>query len=162
MWPGLDGVWRSYFSGDSSDFAVVLHFLTIGDSSGTLCFSLHCTKMLRSSMRRATAVLRTASAVQVQWSLSRLVCFVPRTHGTFSPLCSTFFLTAWLWKQYGSRRSASMFSGDNAPVIVSAVRTPIGSFGGALSSIKGTRLGATAVSGALEKASTFLSCEQFL
>jgi acetyl-CoA C-acetyltransferase len=37
-------------------------------------------------------------------------------------------------------------------VIVSAVRTPIGSFGGALSSIPGPKLGATAIAGALEKA----------
>lgn len=36
--------------------------------------------------------------------------------------------------------------------IVSAVRTPIGSFGGALSSVKATQLGATAVKGAVEKA----------
>jgi len=36
--------------------------------------------------------------------------------------------------------------------IVSAVRTPIGSFGGKLSSIPATRLGAAAIKGALEKA----------
>ena len=36
--------------------------------------------------------------------------------------------------------------------IVSAVRTPMGSFGGALSSVPATRLGATAIKGALEKA----------
>lgn len=36
--------------------------------------------------------------------------------------------------------------------IVSAVRTPIGSFGGTLSSVKATELGATAVKGAVEKA----------
>lgn len=36
--------------------------------------------------------------------------------------------------------------------IVSAVRTPIGSFGGMLSGIPATRLGATAIKGALEKA----------
>ncbi len=36
--------------------------------------------------------------------------------------------------------------------IVSAVRTPIGSFGGALSSVKATQLGAIAVKGAVEKA----------
>ena len=36
--------------------------------------------------------------------------------------------------------------------IVSAVRTPIGSFGGALSEIPATQLGATAIKGALEKA----------
>lgn len=36
--------------------------------------------------------------------------------------------------------------------IVSAVRTPIGSFGGSLASVKATQLGATAVKGAVEKA----------
>ena len=36
-------------------------------------------------------------------------------------------------------------------VIVSAVRTPIGSFGGILSSIPATKLGATAIKGALDK-----------
>src|SRR5688572_25754618 len=36
--------------------------------------------------------------------------------------------------------------------IVSAVRTPIGSFGGSLSSLNAVQLGATAVKGALEKA----------
>lgn len=35
--------------------------------------------------------------------------------------------------------------------IVSAVRTPMGSFGGALSSVPATQLGATAIKGALEK-----------
>lgn len=40
----------------------------------------------------------------------------------------------------------------NKVYIVSAVRTPIGSFGGALSSIPATKLGATAIKGALEKA----------
>jgi len=37
-------------------------------------------------------------------------------------------------------------------VIVSAVRTPMGSFGGALSSLSATQLGATAIKGAVEKA----------
>lgn len=37
-------------------------------------------------------------------------------------------------------------------VIVSAVRTPIGSFGGSLSEVPATELGATAIRGALEKA----------
>tara|TARA_B100000900_G_scaffold414020_1_gene439469 strand:- start:2402 stop:3580 length:1179 start_codon:yes stop_codon:yes gene_type:complete len=37
-------------------------------------------------------------------------------------------------------------------VIVSAVRTPIGSFGGVLSSLSATQLGATAIKGAVEKA----------
>ena len=36
--------------------------------------------------------------------------------------------------------------------IVSAVRTPMGSFGGALASVSATQLGATAIKGALEKA----------
>ena len=36
-------------------------------------------------------------------------------------------------------------------VIVSAVRTPMGSFGGALSSVPATKLGATAIKGALDK-----------
>ena len=36
--------------------------------------------------------------------------------------------------------------------IISAVRTPIGSFGGSLSSVSATKLGATAIKGAIEKA----------
>jgi len=36
--------------------------------------------------------------------------------------------------------------------IISAVRTPMGSFGGSLSSVKATKLGSTAIKGALEKA----------
>ena len=36
-------------------------------------------------------------------------------------------------------------------VIVSAVRTPIGSFGGSLSTVPATELGATAIKAALEK-----------
>ena len=36
-------------------------------------------------------------------------------------------------------------------VIVSAVRTPMGSFGGALSSVPATKLGAIAIEGAIEK-----------
>jgi acetyl-CoA C-acetyltransferase len=39
----------------------------------------------------------------------------------------------------------------NEVVIVSAVRTPIGSFGGSLSTIPATKLGATAIKGALER-----------
>ncbi|MBM3427534.1 MAG: acetyl-CoA C-acetyltransferase, partial [Bacteroidetes bacterium] len=35
--------------------------------------------------------------------------------------------------------------------IVSAVRTPMGSFGGALSSVSATQLGAVAIKGAIEK-----------
>ncbi len=37
-------------------------------------------------------------------------------------------------------------------VIVAAVRTPIGSFGGALKELPATRLGAVAIEGALKKA----------
>jgi acetyl-CoA C-acetyltransferase len=37
-------------------------------------------------------------------------------------------------------------------VIVSAVRTPIGSFGGVLSSVNATQLGAIAIKGALDRA----------
>ena len=37
--------------------------------------------------------------------------------------------------------------------IISAVRTPIGSFGGTLSSLSATQLGSTAIKGALAKAS---------
>src|SRR5687768_2059597 len=36
--------------------------------------------------------------------------------------------------------------------VISAVRTPIGSFGGALASVSATKLGAAAIKGALEKA----------
>ncbi len=36
--------------------------------------------------------------------------------------------------------------------IISAVRTPIGSFGGSLSTVSATQLGATAIKGAIEKA----------
>lgn len=39
----------------------------------------------------------------------------------------------------------------NEIVIVSAVRTPLGSFGGALKTVPATRLGATAIKGAIEK-----------
>ena len=38
-------------------------------------------------------------------------------------------------------------------VIVSAARTPMGSFGGSLSSITATQLGSIAIKGAIEKAS---------
>ena len=38
-------------------------------------------------------------------------------------------------------------------VIVSAVRTPMGSFGGSLSGVSATKLGAAAIKGAMEKAS---------
>ncbi len=40
----------------------------------------------------------------------------------------------------------------NEVYIISAVRTPMGSFGGALSSVSATNLGATAIKGALDKA----------
>lgn len=48
--------------------------------------------------------------------------------------------------------SSSSFSPSRQPVIVSAVRTPIGSFGGCLSSLKGPELGSIAIRGAIEKA----------
>ena len=41
---------------------------------------------------------------------------------------------------------------SNEVYIVSALRTPIGSFGGCLSSFSATELGAIAIKGALEKA----------
>ena len=44
-------------------------------------------------------------------------------------------------------------------VIVSAVRTPIGSFGGCLASVSATKLGATAIQGAIEKAAIDKSVE---
>ncbi len=43
-------------------------------------------------------------------------------------------------------------SNSKAVYIVSAVRTPIGSFGGVLSSFTAIQLGSTAIKGALEKA----------
>ena len=36
--------------------------------------------------------------------------------------------------------------------VISAVRTPIGSFGGSLSTVESTKLGATAIKAAIEKA----------
>jgi acetyl-CoA C-acetyltransferase len=39
-------------------------------------------------------------------------------------------------------------------VIVAAVRTPIGAFGGSLKDLSATQLGAIAIKGALEKAGT--------
>jgi len=48
------------------------------------------------------------------------------------------------------RRSVSQLAND--PVIVSAVRTPVGSFSGSLSSMTATQLGTVAVKAALEKA----------
>src|SRR3984885_3652946 len=41
---------------------------------------------------------------------------------------------------------------DKEVVIVAAVRTPIGSFGGALKDVPATRLGSVAIEGALKKA----------
>ena len=40
----------------------------------------------------------------------------------------------------------------NEVYIISAVRTPIGSFGGSLSEVSATKLGAVAIKGAIEKA----------
>mmetsp|Transcript_41471 Transcript_41471/g.64743 ORF Transcript_41471/g.64743 Transcript_41471/m.64743 type:complete len:426 (-) Transcript_41471:900-2177(-) len=48
--------------------------------------------------------------------------------------------------------STGSFSPDRHPVIVSAVRTPIGSFGGSLSSYSAPKLGSIAIKGALERA----------
>jgi acetyl-CoA C-acetyltransferase len=45
-----------------------------------------------------------------------------------------------------------MHKGNKEVVIIAAVRTPIGSFGGALKDLSATRLGAIAIKGALEKA----------
>jgi acetyl-CoA C-acetyltransferase len=45
-----------------------------------------------------------------------------------------------------------MSNNGNEPVILSAVRTPIGNFQGALSSLKAPQLGAVAVKSALERA----------
>lgn len=52
------------------------------------------------------------------------------------------------WRYYANKRSVSL----NDVVIVSAVRTPIGSFQGSLSSLSATELGGIAVKGAVEKA----------
>jgi acetyl-CoA C-acetyltransferase len=41
---------------------------------------------------------------------------------------------------------------NNEVVIVAAVRTPIGSFGGSLKDVSATRLGSIAIEGALKKA----------
>lgn len=45
-------------------------------------------------------------------------------------------------------RSPPTRNPDSIPVIVAAARTPIGSFGGSLSSISATKLGSIAISGA--------------
>ena len=42
-------------------------------------------------------------------------------------------------------------------VIVSAVRTPMGSFGGSLSSVSATKLGSVAIKGAIEKSGLSLN-----
>ncbi len=44
--------------------------------------------------------------------------------------------------------------------IISAVRTPMGSFGGALSSVPATKLGAAAIKGALNKAGVAVKCSR--
>lgn len=55
-------------------------------------------------------------------------------------------------KSLTSCRQFSQGSGLNEVVIASAVRTPVGSFLGSLSTVKGTKLGSTAIAGAVEKA----------
>ncbi len=50
--------------------------------------------------------------------------------------------------QYFCQKSFAM---NKEVFIVSAVRTPMGSFGGSLSSVSATQLGAVAIKGALEK-----------
>ncbi|CAF1645085.1 unnamed protein product [Didymodactylos carnosus] len=50
------------------------------------------------------------------------------------------------------KRFASKVTGLNEVVIVSAVRTPIGSFRGALSTMQATKLGSLAIKACLEKA----------
>lgn len=47
-------------------------------------------------------------------------------------------------------------------MIASAVRTPIGSFQGSLSSLPATKLGSVAIKGAIDKAGTFkyLFCDE--
>lgn len=49
---------------------------------------------------------------------------------------------------------------SNDVVILSAVRTPIGSFCGALSALKGHQLGAAAIKGALAKVSSHISADE--
>ncbi len=53
---------------------------------------------------------------------------------------------------YLSLQIKDVFMNTKEVVIVSAIRTPIGSFGGALTALSATRLGSVAISGALQKA----------
>ncbi|CAF1561592.1 unnamed protein product [Adineta ricciae] len=73
-------------------------------------------------------------------AVSRVVC----SNGT-----STYIPVSVFTNQH---RFASTKPNLNEVVIVSAVRTPIGSFRGSLASVPATRLGATAIKGCLEKA----------
>src|SRR5579871_2271318 len=59
-------------------------------------------------------------------------------------------LTRNRWKGFGVRKIQTHMNKE--VVIVAAVRTPIGSFGGALKDVPATRLGAVAIEGALKRA----------
>src|SRR5579871_4048359 len=59
-------------------------------------------------------------------------------------------LTRNRWKGFGVRKIQTHMNKE--VVIVAAVRTPIGAFGGALKDLSATRLGAIAIKGALERA----------
>ena len=71
----------------------------------------------------------------------------------------SFFSTVLIFHNYFNfpnftvaKRRVKFNSKFDEEVIISAVRTPIGSFGGALSSLSATQLGAAAIKGAVEKA----------
>ena len=51
-------------------------------------------------------------------------------------------------------RSFSHLSKDRTPVIVSAARTPVGSFQGVLASVKAPELGAIAIKAVIDRAGT--------
>jgi acetyl-CoA C-acetyltransferase len=61
---------------------------------------------------------------------------------TFAYLCGSFYLTIFYFK----------FMATTEVYIVSAVRTPIGSFGGSLKELSATKLGAIAINAAVERA----------
>jgi hypothetical protein len=81
--------------------------------------------------------------------------------------CSTFFLSRageltevkmlnnFKLKKKITQQVRFSSNHSNAPVIVSATRTPIGSAWGSLSKVKGTQLGSIAVKAALERGSMF-------
>ncbi len=58
----------------------------------------------------------------------------------------------YLWPRFTHRVYQTYFRYMKEVFIVAAVRTPIGSFGGALANVSATQLGATAIKGAMEKA----------